>query len=72
MQVLEKMFAEARLNASLQHRNIVQFRGVCTVAPNFAIVMEFVDNGMLHTHLRKSTLEPALMVDWATQIANGI
>eukprot|EP00041_Stephanoeca_diplocostata_P031006 m.952270 g.952270 ORF g.952270 m.952270 type:complete len:916 (-) comp23868_c2_seq9:2794-5541(-) len=71
-EVLVKMVAEARLNASLQHRNIVQFRGVCTVAPNFAIVMEFVDDGMLHTHLRKSTLEPTLLVDWATQIANGM
>jgi len=69
--VASKLLQEAEVNAVLSHRNIVQFRGACTVAPNFCLIMEYVDKGPLHRQLT-TTLEPATLVDWATQIAMGM
>lgn len=55
------------MNAGLMHKNIVMFKGVCTVAPEFAIVMEYVDDGTLFDHV-KTTLEPTTLTSYARQV----
>lgn len=69
--VASKLLQEAEVNAALSHRNIVQFRGACMEAPHFCLIMEYVDRGPLHRQLT-TTLEPATLVDWASQIAKGM
>lgn len=39
----------------LNHENIVKFKGVCTVPPVFAIVMEFCAYGPLHEVLKEGS-----------------
>jgi hypothetical protein len=63
-----RLWQEAGLFAGLAHRNVVQFLGACTVPPNYALVLEYVADGPLSRHL-SVTLSPALIVNWAEQIA---
>eukprot|EP00035_Acanthoeca_spectabilis_P006710 m.128289 g.128289 ORF g.128289 m.128289 type:complete len:824 (+) comp13622_c0_seq2:532-3003(+) len=69
--VREALLAEAKVNAGLMHKNIVMFKGVCTVAPDFAIVMEYVDDGTLFDKV-KTTLEPTVLTSYARQVASGM
>lgn len=49
------------------------FRGVCTQAPCYCIVMEFCNQGQLYEVLRSDRpIGPLLFIDWARQIANGM
>lgn len=63
-----RLKAEAELFSVLSHRNIVRFKGACSIAPNFCLVMEYVPHGSLQRHLA-ATLSPATIVSWAEQIA---
>lgn len=57
----------------LNHPNIITFKGVCTQAPCYCIVMEYCPYGQLYEVLRDGKrLPPALLFDWAKQIANGM
>jgi hypothetical protein len=57
----------------LSHRNIIQFRGVCTKQPCFCVVMEFCAQGNLYDHIRStSEILPPQVVCWARQIADGM
>eukprot|EP00053_Salpingoeca_punica_P016121 m.150678 g.150678 ORF g.150678 m.150678 type:complete len:731 (+) comp16884_c0_seq2:320-2512(+) len=71
LQVAKKLRMEAQVFSQLSHRNIVRFLGVCSVPPNFCIVMEFVEKGQLNDHLHE-TLPPRRVLDWAIQVANGM
>ena len=42
--------------------------GVCSSAPNYALVMEYVNDGVLRSHLNE-TLEPRKLIEWAKQLA---
>ncbi|XP_038059770.1 mitogen-activated protein kinase kinase kinase 20-like [Patiria miniata] len=65
---------EAQVLSSLSHRNIIQFYGAATVAPNYCLVTEYAALGSLYSHLA----DPANDVDfkeiltWARHVALGI
>eukprot|EP00794_Sanderia_malayensis_P017368 gene17368-19106_t len=57
----------------LDHRNIVKFRGICKESLTFCLVMEYCPYGQLFEVLREGrAITPALLVDWSTQIADGM
>jgi mitogen-activated protein kinase kinase kinase 13 len=57
----------------LNHPNIISFKGVCTQAPCYCIIMEYCPYGQLYEVLRDDKqLPPSLLMDWAKQIASGM
>ncbi len=61
----------------LCHRNVVAFYGLWepseTVSQLPALVMEFAHGGALHTVVRRRPpILPATLLDWSTQIADGM
>lgn len=49
------------------------FRGVCTQAPVFCIIMDFCPYGPLQNILRdQKNVHPDRLVSWAKQIASGM
>ncbi|XP_052869519.1 uncharacterized protein LOC128275151 [Anopheles cruzii] len=58
----------------LDHENIVKFKGVCTQAPAFCIIMEFCPHGPLHKKLQDhgGIISPQQLVSWSHQIALGM
>ncbi|XP_051787326.1 mitogen-activated protein kinase kinase kinase 13 [Erpetoichthys calabaricus] len=57
----------------LKHPNIIAFKGVCTQAPCYCIIMEYCAQGQLYEVLRAGRkITPQLLVDWATGIASGM
>ncbi|XP_046902964.1 mitogen-activated protein kinase kinase kinase 13 [Hypomesus transpacificus] len=57
----------------LKHPNIIGFKGVCTQAPCFCILMEYCAQGQLYEVLRAGRkVTPSLLVDWASGIASGM
>lgn len=55
-------------------RNIENlFRGICTQAPCYCIVMEYCSQGQLYEVLRNGRQITAnQLIDWARQIADGM
>ncbi|XP_064183624.1 mitogen-activated protein kinase kinase kinase 13-like [Anguilla rostrata] len=57
----------------LKHPNIIGFKGVCTQAPCYCIIMEYCAQGQLFEVLRAGRkVTPRLLVDWASGIASGM
>ncbi|KAI5618626.1 mitogen-activated protein kinase kinase kinase 13 isoform X2, partial [Silurus asotus] len=57
----------------LKHPNIIGFKGVCTQAPCYCIIMEYCAQGQLYEVLREGRkVTPRLLVDWASGIASGM
>ncbi|KAJ8255305.1 hypothetical protein GJAV_G00203370 [Gymnothorax javanicus] len=57
----------------LKHPNIIAFKGVCTQAPCYCIIMEYCAQGQLYEVLRAGRkVTPQLLVDWASGIASGM
>ncbi|KAG7464156.1 hypothetical protein MATL_G00184330 [Megalops atlanticus] len=57
----------------LRHPNIIGFKGVCTQAPCYCIIMEYCAQGQLYEVLRAGRrVAPRLLVDWASGIASGM
>ncbi|KFV71833.1 Mitogen-activated protein kinase kinase kinase 13, partial [Dryobates pubescens] len=57
----------------LKHPNIIAFKGVCTQAPCYCIIMEYCAHGQLYEVLRAGRkVTPRLLVDWSTGIASGM
>ncbi|XP_040004407.1 mitogen-activated protein kinase kinase kinase 13 isoform X4 [Xiphias gladius] len=57
----------------LKHPNIISFKGVCTQAPCYCIIMEYCAQGQLYEVLRAGRkVTPRLLVDWASGIASGM
>uniref|UniRef100_A0AAV2K072 mitogen-activated protein kinase kinase kinase n=1 Tax=Knipowitschia caucasica TaxID=637954 RepID=A0AAV2K072_KNICA len=57
----------------LKHPNIISFKGVCTQAPCYCIIMEYCAQGQLYEVLRGGRqVSPSLLVDWASGIASGM
>ncbi|KAK3543300.1 hypothetical protein QTP70_014039 [Hemibagrus guttatus] len=57
----------------LKHPNIIGFKGVCTQAPCYCIIMEYCAQGQLYEVLRAGRkITPRLLVDWASGIASGM
>ncbi|GFR85335.1 mitogen-activated protein kinase kinase kinase [Elysia marginata] len=57
----------------LNHPNIISFKGVCTQAPCYCIIMEYCPYGQLYEVLRDGKeIPPTLVLDWAKQIASGM
>lgn len=58
----------------LDHENIVKFKGVCTQAPVFCIIMEYCPFGPLHHILADGMdiISPRRLVSWSQQIAHGM
>uniref|UniRef100_T1IM54 Mitogen-activated protein kinase kinase kinase n=1 Tax=Strigamia maritima TaxID=126957 RepID=T1IM54_STRMM len=71
--VREQKETDVRHLRKLNHPNIVSFKGVCTQAPCYCIVMEYCPYGPLYELLRTGReIPPAVLVDWAKQIASGM
>ncbi|KAK1151095.1 mitogen-activated protein kinase kinase kinase 12-like [Acipenser oxyrinchus oxyrinchus] len=57
----------------LKHPNIITFRGVCTQAPCFCLIMEYCAQGQLYEVMRAGRkITPSLLVDWSMGIAGGM
>uniref|UniRef100_A0A8C6Q2L5 Mitogen-activated protein kinase kinase kinase 12 n=1 Tax=Nothobranchius furzeri TaxID=105023 RepID=A0A8C6Q2L5_NOTFU len=57
----------------LKHPNIITFKGVCTQAPCYCILMEYCAQGQLYEVLRVGRkITPSLLVDWSMGIAGGM
>jgi mitogen-activated protein kinase kinase kinase 13 len=57
----------------LNHPNIVQFKGVCTQAPCYCIIMEYCPYGPLYNLLKNGEeVPPVRLVNWSKQIASGM
>ncbi|XP_077072880.1 mitogen-activated protein kinase kinase kinase 13 isoform X1 [Siphateles boraxobius] len=57
----------------LKHPNVISFKGVCTQAPCYCIIMEYCAQGQLYEVLRAGRkISPRLLVDWASGIASGM
>nr|XP_060624021.1 mitogen-activated protein kinase kinase kinase 13 [Anolis sagrei ordinatus]XP_060624022.1 mitogen-activated protein kinase kinase kinase 13 [Anolis sagrei ordinatus]XP_060624023.1 mitogen-activated protein kinase kinase kinase 13 [Anolis sagrei ordinatus]XP_060624024.1 mitogen-activated protein kinase kinase kinase 13 [Anolis sagrei ordinatus]XP_060624025.1 mitogen-activated protein kinase kinase kinase 13 [Anolis sagrei ordinatus]XP_060624026.1 mitogen-activated protein kinase kinase kinas len=57
----------------LKHPNIIAFKGVCTQAPCYCIIMEYCAQGQLYEVLRAGRkVTPRLLVEWSTGIASGM
>ncbi|KAA0716178.1 Mitogen-activated protein kinase kinase kinase 12 [Triplophysa tibetana] len=57
----------------LKHPNIITFKGVCTQAPCYCLIMEYCAQGQLYEVLRAGRkITPSLLVDWAMGIAGGM
>uniref|UniRef100_A0A3Q3F3D6 Mitogen-activated protein kinase kinase kinase n=1 Tax=Labrus bergylta TaxID=56723 RepID=A0A3Q3F3D6_9LABR len=57
----------------LKHPNIITFKGICTQAPCYCILMEYCAQGQLYEVLRAGRkITPSLMVDWSMGIAGGM
>jgi mitogen-activated protein kinase kinase kinase 13 len=53
--------------------DVINFRGVCTQAPCYCIIMEFCPYGPLYNLLKDGEEVPPLrLVNWAKQIASGM
>lgn len=71
--VREQKETDIRHLRKLNHRNIVQFRGVCTQAPCYCIIMEYCPYGPLYDLLKKGEkIPPTRLVSWSKQIAAGM
>lgn len=64
---LRELEKESDIMASLRHDNIVAFRGFCSEAPHYAIVMEYMPMGSLYQLLRSEKV-----LDWETRIQISI
>ncbi|XP_032812977.2 uncharacterized protein LOC116943840 isoform X1 [Petromyzon marinus] len=57
----------------LRHPNIITFKGVCTHAPCYCIIMEYCAQGQLYEVLRAGRrISPELLVGWTRGIARGM
>uniref|UniRef100_G3NUA0 Mitogen-activated protein kinase kinase kinase 12 n=1 Tax=Gasterosteus aculeatus aculeatus TaxID=481459 RepID=G3NUA0_GASAC len=57
----------------LKHPNIITFKGICTQAPCYCIIMEYCAQGQLFEVLRAGRqIHPSLLMDWAMGIAGGM
>ncbi|KAL2751538.1 mitogen-activated protein kinase kinase kinase 13 isoform X1 [Vespula maculifrons] len=71
--VREPRETDIRHLRKLNHPNIVQFKGVCTQAPCYCIIMEFCPYGPLYDLLRAGEpVPPTRLVSWSKQIAAGM
>ncbi|XP_054274233.1 mitogen-activated protein kinase kinase kinase 13-like isoform X2 [Macrosteles quadrilineatus] len=71
--VREQKETDIRHLRKLNHPNIVQFKGVCTQAPCYCIVMEYCQYGPLYNLLKEGEeIPPQRLVTWAKQIAAGM
>jgi serine/threonine protein kinase len=53
-EAIDVFVAEAKIAASLNHTNIVQFVGICVRPPQIAMVFEFCEGGNLKSNLQKN------------------
>ncbi|XP_011495720.1 PREDICTED: mitogen-activated protein kinase kinase kinase 13 [Ceratosolen solmsi marchali] len=71
--VREPRETDIRHLRKLNHPNIVQFKGVCTQAPCYCIIMEFCPSGPLYDLLRAGeSVPPPRLSSWSKQIAAGM
>ncbi|XP_054641361.1 mitogen-activated protein kinase kinase kinase 12-like isoform X2 [Dunckerocampus dactyliophorus] len=57
----------------LKHPNIITFKGICTQAPCYCIIMEYCAQGQLYEVLRAGRkITPSLLMDWAMGVAGGM
>ncbi|KAM4698216.1 mitogen-activated protein kinase kinase kinase 13 [Rhinophrynus dorsalis] len=57
----------------LKHPNVIAFKGVCTQAPCYCLIMEYCAHGQLYEVLRAGRkVTPRLLVDWSSGIAGGM
>ncbi|XP_049785230.1 mitogen-activated protein kinase kinase kinase 13 isoform X1 [Schistocerca cancellata] len=71
--VREQKETDIRNLRKLNHPNIVQFKGVCTQAPCYCIVMEYCPYGPLYNLLKDGEeVPPARLVRWSKEIASGM
>lgn len=68
----QNILQEARLFWVLNHKNIVELRGVCLKPPRLCLVMEYAIGGSLNRVLAGKKIAPDVLVNWALQIAEGM
>ena len=73
LKAIKEVLSEAEKFAHLAHQNVCALVGVCLVKDVF-LVMEYARGGSLDTvlHEKKISLPVDVLLDWATQIAEGM
>ena len=71
---LDEFKREVSVLSTLRHPSIVMWLGACTVAPNTAIILEYMDRGSLHDVLHRSetNLMMSTRVRWSISIAKAM
>ncbi|VDD79757.1 unnamed protein product [Mesocestoides corti] len=71
---LQDMLSEAKVMASVQHKNCLPLIGVCLTRKMQCMVSVFVEAGSLDRYLRlhKDELNSFTLLSWAEQIADGM
>ncbi|XP_067884578.1 mitogen-activated protein kinase kinase kinase 12 [Heterodontus francisci] len=71
--VRDRKETEIKHLRKLKHPNIITFKGVCTQAPCYCIIMEYCAQGQLYEVLRAGRkVAPTLLVEWSMGIAGGM
>uniref|UniRef100_A0A336MLA7 mitogen-activated protein kinase kinase kinase n=1 Tax=Culicoides sonorensis TaxID=179676 RepID=A0A336MLA7_CULSO len=69
----ENILQEARIFWVLNHKNVVELKGVCLKPPKLCLVMEYAIGGSLNRILAgNKKIAPDVLVNWAKQIAEGM
>lgn len=69
----QNILQEARLFWVLNHKNVVELKGVCLKPPKLCLVMEYAIGGSLNRILAgNKKIAPDVLVNWAKQIAEGM
>ena len=73
LKAIKEVLSEAEKFAHLAHQNVCALVGVCLVK-DVSLVMEYARGGALSTvlHERKISLPVDVLLDWATQISEGM
>ena len=71
---LEEFKREVSVLSTLRHPSIVLWLGACTVSPNTAIILEYMDRGSLHDVLHRSeaVLNLPTRIRWSISIAKAM
>jgi len=71
---LDEFKREVSVLSTLRHPSIVLWLGACTVSPNTAIILEYMDRGSLHDvlHRTEAVLTLSTRIRWSISIAKAM
>ncbi|XP_060195638.1 serine/threonine-protein kinase STY17-like isoform X4 [Lycium barbarum] len=74
MDILKEFSQEVFIMRKIRHKNVVQFIGACTQAPNLCIVTEYMSRGSIHNflHKQKGAFKLPTLLKVAADVSKGM